>query len=165
MMLKWLWISVVVIVLDQASKWAIRETFFEGELLEITTFFNLTLAYNTGAAFSILQDAGGWQRWFFIGLALALTLVLLVWLTQLRGDERLAAMAISLVIGGGIGNLIDRVLLPDGRVTDFIQLHIGHCNYCYWPSFNVADSAISVGVVLLLLSGLWTGQDRHNNLD
>jgi len=110
---------------------------------EVTPFFNLVLAHNTGAAFSFLADAGGWQRWFFALVSIGISIAILVMLR--RGGTRLASFALALVLGGALGNLWDRLTL--GHVVDFLQLHAG--GY-YWPAFNVADSAICVGVALLV---------------
>ena len=111
--------------------------------------FNLMLTYNTGAAFSFLREAGGWQRWFFLSLSIAVSIGLIVWLTRLKPEEKRLALALALVLGGAIGNLIDRTWL--GHVIDFIQLY--YQNW-YWPTFNIADSAITVGAVLLVLDSL-----------
>ena len=147
-MLRWLWLSVVVIALDQLSKQLVEATFMLYETLPLLPFFNLTLAYNEGAAFSFLSDQGGWQRWLFSGLALVVTTVLVVWLARLR-SERLLAVSLSLVIGGAVGNLIDRVLF--GHVIDFLDLYYGQW---HWPVFNIADAAITLGVVLMFLDAL-----------
>ena len=109
-------------------------------------FFNFTLMHNTGAAFSFLADQGGWQRWFFAVLALGVSLVLAVWLSRLKAHETWLALALSLVLGGAIGNLIDRVYY--GYVIDFIDVYY---NASHWPAFNIADSAISVGAVMLII--------------
>lgn len=151
-----LWVSLVTIVLDQISKWWIVETFAEYEVRVIWPVFNLTLVYNTGAAFSFLADAGGWQRGFFISVAIVVTVVMLIWLARLRSDERLVGWGLALVIGGAIGNLIDRIRL--GKVVDFLQWH---WQEWYWPSFNIADSAITVGVALLLFDGLFLAGRRE----
>ena len=144
---RWLGLAAAVVVLDLASKAWITSAFRYGESREVTPFFNLVLVHNTGAAFSFLADAGGWQRWFFTGVAIAISAVLFVLLRRQANPWVGAAMA--LVLGGALGNLYDRVTL--GHVVDFVQLHAaGH----YFPAFNVADSAISVGVVLLLLDGV-----------
>lgn len=148
-MARLLWLSLLVIVLDQASKFWIMANFADYEVLTVWPVFNLTLVYNTGAAFSFLSDAGGWQRWFFIGLGTIVSLVMAIWLTRLQPAERLTGFGLALVIGGAVGNIIDRIWL--GKVVDFLQWH---WEDWYWPSFNVADSAITLGVVLLLVDGL-----------
>ena len=147
-MLRWLWLSVFVIVLDQLSKQLVEASFMLYETLPIAPYFNLTLAYNEGAAFSFLSDQGGWQRWFFSGMALLVTIVLVVWLSRLR-HERLLGASLSLVIGGAVGNLIDRVLF--GHVIDFLDVYYGQM---HWPAFNVADSAITLGVILMFLDAI-----------
>lgn len=149
-MLRLLWISVLVVVLDQISKYSIVLAFDEFEVLTVWPVFNLTLVYNTGAAFSFLADAGGWQRGFLISVSLIVTTVMLVWLSRLSPQERLSGWGLALVIGGAIGNLIDRVVL--GKVVDFLQWH---WQGWYFPSFNLADSAITLGVILLLLDGFF----------
>lgn len=149
-MLRLLWISVLVVVLDQISKYSIVLAFDEFEVLTVWPVFNLTLVYNTGAAFSFLADAGGWQRGFLISVSLIVTTVMLVWLSRLSPHERLSGWGLALVIGGAIGNLIDRVVL--GKVVDFLQWH---WQGWYFPSFNLADSAITLGVILLLLDGFF----------
>ncbi len=148
-MARWLWLSLLVVVLDQATKWLAVAGLEPFRPVPIAPLVNLTLMYNEGAAFSFLSSAGGWQRWLFAGFALVMTLVLVAWLLRLKPGERLMAAALSLVAGGAVGNLIDRVLT--GRVVDFIDVYVGDW---HWPAFNVADSAITVGVVLLLLSSV-----------
>lgn len=147
-MIRLLWLSAVVVCLDQVTKLWIMATFDDYEVMTVLPVFNLTLVYNTGAAFSFLSDAGGWQRWFFITVATGLSVVMAVWLYRLRPHERLTGVALALVIGGAVGNLIDRIWL--GKVVDFLQWH---WQQWYWPSFNLADSAITLGVALLLLDG------------
>ena len=141
---RWLVASLAVVVLDLATKAWVTQALRLGEVREVTSFFNLVLVHNTGAAFSILAGAGGWQRWLFIGLAIAICGVLLVMLRR-HHEHALAATALALLVGGALGNVWDRVTL--GYVVDFVQLHAG--GY-YWPAFNVADSAITVGVTLLI---------------
>jgi signal peptidase II len=156
-----LWLSALVVILDQVSKLVILSTFREFEVVTVLPVFNLTLVYNTGAAFSFLSDAGGWQRWFFIAIASVVSLVMIVWLTRLTRSERLTGYGLSLVIGGAVGNLIDRIWL--GKVVDFLQWH---WQQWYWPSFNVADSAITLGVILLLFDGFFGSgreQDRKSS--
>jgi signal peptidase II len=147
-MLKWLWLSVTVVVVDQLSKlWIDSNLPLHARLPLIDGFFDLTLAYNAGAAFSFLADAGGWQRWFFTILSTVVTLILVVWLKRLPAHEKTNAVALALIIGGAIGNLIDRIVY--GHVIDFLLVYYQQWS---WPAFNVADSAISVGVVLMLLA-------------
>jgi len=149
---RWLGVSAAIVAADLATKAWVSHALAYGDVVEITSFFNLVLTYNTGAAFSFLAGAGGWQRWFFTAVAAVISIVLVAMLRRPHRD-RLVPFALSLVLGGAIGNLIDRLAL--GHVVDFLQLHAG--GY-YWPAFNVADSAISVGVVLLLWDGIVT---RH----
>ena len=147
-MLKWLWLSVTVVAVDQLSKlWIDSNLPLHARLPFIDGFFDLTLAYNAGAAFSFLADAGGWQRWFFTILSTVVTLILVVWLKRLPAHEKTNAVALALIIGGAIGNLIDRIVY--GHVIDFLLVYYQQWS---WPAFNVADSAISVGVVLMLLA-------------
>jgi len=145
---RWLVVSAVVIGLDLATKAAIVRAFQPGELMRLTSWFDLVLDYKEGAAFSFLANAGGWQRWFFLAISLAISAAILVMLRR-QAARPITSFALALVLGGALGNVYDRVTL--GRVVDFIQLHAA--GY-YWPAFNVADSAISVGVVLLLLESL-----------
>ncbi len=133
---------------DLATKAWVSSAFRAGDVHEVTPFLNLVLWHNPGAAFSFLAGAGGWQRWFFVGVTIAVSAVLLAMLRK-SGGNRLLAAALALVLGGAAGNLWDRLTL--GHVVDFIQLHAA--GY-YWPAFNVADSAITVGVVLILWDGL-----------
>jgi len=149
-MLKWLWLSGLVIVLDQASKWIMVSWLSLYETVAVMPFFNLTMAHNTGAAFSFLAGAGGWQRWFFIGLTTAISLGLFIWLNKLA-KTRLEAMSVSLILGGAIGNVIDRIYF--GYVIDFLDVYVG--SY-HWPAFNIADSAIVVGAALLIIDSLRT---------
>lgn len=142
----WLWLAVVLIVLDVVSKQWISGQFVLGERLEVLPFFNLVLAHNSGAAFSFLDNAGGWQRWAFSALAVVVSVVLVVWISRLKSGQTLLAIALSCVLGGAIGNLIDRVTL--GYVVDFIQVY---WNDWYFPAFNVADSAVTIGAGLLIL--------------
>lgn len=146
---RWLWLSLAVIALDQLSKGLAEQRLAPYEPLALLPLLNLTLMHNTGAAFSLLAEAGGWQRWLFVGFALLVTGVLTGWLLRLEARERLSAAALSLLIGGAIGNLIDR--LRTGRVVDFIDVYYGDW---HWPAFNLADSAITLGVALLLLDTL-----------
>lgn len=142
---RWLGLATLVIVLDQISKLAISSNFFYGESLRITGFFNLVLAHNTGAAFSFLDHAGGWQRWLFTAIAIVAS----VWIMRLlrqHAQQPLFCLALALVLGGALGNLIDRIAY--GYVVDFLDFY---WRGYHFPAFNVADSAISVGAALLLL--------------
>lgn|SRR5690554_4084551 len=145
-MLKWLNLSVLVIVLDQLSKGLMTAWLELHQTVAVLPFFNLTLAHNYGAAFSFLASAGGWQRWFFILLGVGVSLVLIIWLKRLGQAARLEAASLALILGGAIGNVIDRVL--HGYVIDFLDVYYG--SY-HWPAFNIADSAICVGAALLIL--------------
>jgi len=145
-MLRWLWLSVVVIALDQASKvWASASLQFQ-EPVAVIPFFNLTLMHNYGAAFSFLAAAGGWQRWFFAGIALVVSIAIALWLKRLGPGKRWEAASLALVLGGALGNLWDRLTL--GYVVDFFDVYYGPH---HWPAFNIADSAITVGAVMLAL--------------
>jgi signal peptidase II len=153
----WLWLSLAVLLLDQATKWLVLGLLEPFEVIELVPNVNLTLMFNTGAAFSFLADAGGWQRWLFALVAVGITGALTVWLLRLRSGEGWLALGLALLIGGAVGNLIDRVLL--GHVVDFIQVYlpvIPLAVFNPWPSFNIADSAISVGVVIMLIMTLVT---------
>ncbi|SFM97488.1 signal peptidase II [Formivibrio citricus] len=149
-MRKWLALALVVIVLDQASKQAILASLAYGERLAVIPgFFNLTLAYNPGAAFSFLADAGGWQRHFFTALALGVSAGIVYMLKKHLAESRFC-LQLSLILGGAIGNVIDRILY--GHVVDFIQIHY---QSWYYPAFNIADSAICIGVGLMLFDGFF----------
>lgn len=156
----WFLLSIVVILLDQWSKWLAEISLIPYQPVPVLPLFNFTLAYNTGAAFSFLSDAGGWQRWFFISLTVIVVAVLFKWLWRMRAEERLQAASISLVLGGAIGNLIDRVWL--GHVIDFLDVYYG--SY-HWPIFNIADSAITVGVVLLIIDLFFNDHPEHEQHD
>jgi len=147
-MKKWPWFifSVVVILLDQASKyWAFR-TFIPYQPEAIFPMVNFTLAYNTGAAFSFLSGTGDWHRWLFTGFSGVMSIVLIVWIIRLPQTARLQLSAFSLILAGALGNLIDRIL--SGHVIDFIDVYYAHY---HWPAFNLADSAICTGAFLLLV--------------
>lgn len=157
-MLRWLWLSFSITAVDQITKQLVESKLLVFETFPLLPWLNLTLAYNEGAAFSFLSDQGGWQRWFFVALALGVTLVLLIWLSRLQPTERLVAVALGLLIGGALGNLIDRILL--GHVVDFIDVYY---QQWHWPAFNIADSAISIGVALILLDAV-RGDARKKQL-
>ncbi|MEN1727264.1 MAG: signal peptidase II [Pseudomonadota bacterium] len=144
----WLVLAVIVVGLDFWTKNLATQNLVLYRPVPITDWFNLTLAHNEGAAFSLLADAGGWQRWFFTTVAVVISVILLIWLWRLPNRSRLLPSALMLVLGGAIGNLIDR--LKFGYVVDFIDIHY---QGWHWPAFNIADSAIVLGVILLLVDG------------
>jgi signal peptidase II len=151
----WLVIAALVVMADLYTKQWASDTLVLYRPVEVLPWLNWTLAHNFGAAFSFLSDAGGWQRWFFTVLAIVVTLVLLVWLFRLRAGEWRTGLALGLVIGGALGNVLDRITL--GYVVDFIDVHY---QGWHWPAFNLADSAISCGIVLLLLDALIASVQR-----
>ncbi len=144
-MLKWLWLTAVIFVLDVATKMWASSALSLYEKIPITPFFNITLAHNSGAAFSFLADAGGWQRWFFTVIALVVSVVIVVWLKRLPANEKLQAVGLASVLGGALGNVLDRVM--HGYVVDFLDFY--YQSY-HWPAFNVADMAIMTGAALLI---------------
>jgi signal peptidase II len=144
--LKWYVLSAVVLLLDQGSKLLADARLVFHEPVGLLPFFNLRLAYNTGAAFSFLGNAGGWQRWFFAGISVLVISVLVVWMRRLKPEQWQLSAAFALIIGGALGNLIDRLVY--GHVIDFIDVYY---KTWHWPTFNIADSAITVGAGLLLL--------------
>ncbi|MGH8370462.1 MAG: signal peptidase II [Gammaproteobacteria bacterium] len=148
--LRWLWLSLCIVIVDQLSKALIAARLHPFDSIHVLPVFNLVLFHNTGAAFSFLADQPGWQRWFFILLALVISAGIVIWMWRLAADSsRWLAGGLALVAGGAIGNVIDRI--RQGYVIDFIQLHY---QQWFYPAFNVADSAITAGAVILLLSGL-----------
>ena len=158
-MLKWLWLSLLAVILDQGSKLVIDSSMRIYQSIPVMPYFNLTYVHNTGAAFSFLSEAGGWQRWFFAGLAILISGVIAVWLARLKQHETLLAVALSLVLGGAIGNLIDR--LAYGYVIDFLDVYYGNW---HWPAFNIADSAITLGVILMLAESFGLGRSKEADL-
>lgn len=153
-MLPWLGLSAGIALVDQLTKVFAERTLEYAQPVEVTFFFNLTLLYNTGAAFSFLSDGSGWQRWFFIVVALGMGCFILAWLWKLRRSETWLAVALALVLGGAVGNLWDRVTL--GYVVDFISVHY---QSWYFPAFNIADSAITIGAVMLILDTFLTARE------
>lgn len=165
-MLKWLWLTLIVVIIDQFTKQWASDGLQLFRTVELIPMLNLYLAHNEGAAFSFLSNAGGWQRWFFTLLALVISTALILWMRKLQQHERWIAIGLALILGGALGNVIDRILF--GYVIDFIQfyyhaqsclpgftlLYAGHSALCIWPSFNVADSAITVGAAILILDGI-----------
>jgi signal peptidase II len=149
--MKWLWISALIIGLDQLTKQIAEALLTPHQPVNLFPYFDWYLTYNTGAAFSFLADAGGWQRWLFTIAAAVISVIIFQWIRKLPKEETATAISLSLILGGAIGNLIDRIYL--GHVIDFIQVWLGSYP---WPAFNIADAAISVGAVLLVL-GSFTG--------
>jgi signal peptidase II len=146
--LRWLLITLVVLLLDQFTKlWAV-EALAGGNIIEVLPHFDLKLAFNYGAAFSFLANAGGWQQWALSLFAAVVSLVLIIWLSRINAQERWLGIALALVLSGAVGNLIDR--LTYGYVIDFIDWYVSKNGY-HWPTFNIADCAISIGAVMLLL--------------
>jgi len=148
--LKTVWLAIILLVVDQLTKYWVNQTLILGEPIAIMPFLNFTLAYNDGAAFSFLADMGGWQRWFFSGLAFVVGAGLLIWLTKLPKAWTVEVVGIKLILSGAVGNLMDRVLA--GRVTDFIDFYIGNWHYA---TFNIADIAITLGAAMLLYAEFW----------
>jgi signal peptidase II len=154
--IRWLWLSVVIVALDHWTKWLILQSFQLYDRVEILPFLGITRLHNTGAAFSFLADASGWQRWFFIALAVIVTVLVSFWLKQLPARGRgWLAFALALIVGGAVGNVIDRVV--HGYVVDFISVHHGGW---FFPAFNVADSAITVGAFILIFESFFEGRRR-----
>jgi len=147
--LLWLWLSLLVVVLDQVTKVWIDSSLNYNQPLAVLPFFDLRLLYNEGAAWSFLATAGGWQRWFLTGLAIVVSIILVVWLSRLKQRYCLLAVALALVLGGAVGNVIDRIIY--GYVIDFIDVYY---NAWHWPAFNLADSAISLGAIILIIDAL-----------
>jgi signal peptidase II len=142
----WLWLSVAVIGLDQATKFLVTRFLELYDRVEVLPVLDFTLLHNTGAAFSMLANASGWQRNFFIGLAFVVSAMLLVWIWRTPRGEKLLPFALALILGGALGNVIDRIV--HGYVIDFVHAHWGEA---YFPAFNVADSAITIGAILLIV--------------
>ena len=173
--MNWLWLTVVVAVIDQITKQFAEHSLVVHKAVSAMPNLNWTLMYNEGAAFSFLSDAGGWQRWFFITLSSAISLFLFFWLKQTGGDKKLLSAGLALILGGAIGNLIDRVLF--GHVIDFIQYyyHSDGClpgfslwqlatgSKCLWPAFNIADAAIFLGAALLITDMIKEHFEERNN--
>ncbi|MFT7300109.1 MAG: signal peptidase II [Porticoccus sp.] len=157
---RWYLLAALIIFIDQLTKHWVSSAFSYGETLQIFPFLNLTLVHNMGAAFSFLSEAGGWQRWFFAVVSVVVTVVIVVWLSRLSDRQVLLALALSLVLGGAIGNLWDRVLL--GYVVDFVDLYYRHY---HWPAFNVADAAITLGALLLILESLLASKEKKTGFD
>lgn len=144
--LRFLWISIIAVVLDQWSKIAVVDAMNLYQSIQITSFFNLTYVHNYGAAFSFLYDAGGWQRYFLSAVAIIVSVVIVWWLKQSPKHQVMLPVAFSFILGGALGNVLDR--MAHGYVIDFLDFYYG--NY-HWPAFNVADSVIFIGAALLII--------------
>lgn len=145
--LRWLWLSFVIIILDQWTKFLVIQHLSLNDPYAVISFFNLTLAFNTGTAFSFLSSAPGWHVWLLVGLAIVVCLLILVWLSRIPRQAHWLAVALALIFGGALGNLIDR--FHYGYVIDFIDVHIKNWHY---PTFNLADTAICIGVIMLIIN-------------
>jgi signal peptidase II len=158
--LQWLWLSLVIIIADQITKHLVTKHLVYQQANEIISGLNLTLVHNTGAAFSFLSEAGGWQRWFFVILTSAVSLGLIYWLGTLAKQRIWLAAALALVLGGALGNLWDRIML--GYVIDFIDVYYAQW---HWPAFNVADSSICAGAGMLIIDAIWFDQAEVSTTD
>ena len=151
----WLWLAGIIVLLDQISKWIVLGVLRPGESRYVAPFWNWVLAFNPGAAFSFLSDAGGWQRWFFVALAVGASLFI-VWLLRSHPGQRLFAFSLSMILGGAVGNVIDRLM--HGYVVDFLDFHWSFLSPMFYrghfPAFNVADAAITAGAIGLILDEL-----------
>ena len=164
-MLKWLWLTVVVVIVDQVSKQVATHLLVPLEQYSFLPYFNFLLTFNKGAAFSLLSSAGGWQRWFLTALAIAVSVFIFFWLKKLPPKEKLLAASLALILGGAIGNVIDRSMY--GHVIDFIDWFYYSSNTClpfffqlndatcHWPTFNLADSAIFLGAMLMIVQAIF----------
>ncbi len=155
--LKWLWLTLLIVILDQASKQAASQLLLFNQAWPVFPGFNLTLVHNPGAAFSFLRDAGGWQRYFFIILTTGVSIALLIWLTRLPANRAWLPCALALIMGGAIGNLWDR--LQYGYVVDFIEVYYDKWS---WPVFNIADSAITAGAIMLIIDAFRLNREARN---
>lgn len=155
----WLWLSIIVIVLDQITKALVTRSLNLYDSIDLLPILSLTHLHNTGAAFSMLAGASGWQRWFFTILGIVVSVVLMVWLRRIRSNEQtLLAIGLALVLGGALGNVIDRVWL--GYVVDFVHFHWDRIGFSF-AAFNVADTAISIGAGCLLLDAFLEGRKKN----
>ena len=165
-MLKWLWITLLVVIIDQLTKQWVSHNLHMFQAVKVMPMLNIYLAHNPGAAFSFLSAAGGWQRWLFTLIALAVSVGLILWIRKLQAHEKGMAIGLAFILGGALGNVSDRILF--GYVIDFIQfyypgqrclpgftpLQTGLGAQCIWPTFNMADSAITVGAAILIIDGI-----------
>ena len=154
---RWGWIVLSIIFFDQITKLLADHYLSYYQAVPVIPMFNLTLVYNPGAAFSFLSDAGGWQRWFFIALSSVISIVLFIWLLKLKPEQKLQMISIAMILGGAIGNLIDRSIY--GHVIDFLDVYY---QQHHWPAFNIADSAIVVGAILLIIDSFKNHHENQN---
>lgn len=165
-MLKWLWVTLVVVIIDQLTKQWVSHSLHLYQAVKVMPMLNIYLAHNPGAAFSFLAASGGWQRWLFTLIALAVSIGLILWIRKLQAHEKGMAIGLAFILGGALGNVSDRILF--GYVIDFIQFYYpgqrclpgftplenGAHAQCIWPTFNMADSAITVGAAILIIDGI-----------
>lgn len=152
----WLWLAVLAVILDQVTKVAAEQLLTFAQPVYLLPVLDFTLLYNKGAAFSFLADQAGWQRWFFTGISIAVSAMLVVWIKRLPRGAVWLPIALALILGGAIGNLIDRVVY--GHVVDFISVHWGNK---YFPAFNIADSAITLGAIMMVLDVIREMKDER----
>lgn len=152
---RWLLIALAVVALDLWTKSLASDLLTFARPVQILPVLDFTLLHNRGAAFSFLSAEGGWQRWLFAGIAIAVSAVIIIWVLQLKRHERWLAVALTLILGGALGNLYDRLTL--GYVVDFIHFH---WNYRYFPAFNIADTAITIGAAMMIIDALWLQKRR-----
>ncbi len=146
---RWYVVAIFVLIVDQLTKYAITQNFLYGEYSNIFPGLGFTLVHNTGAAFSFLSDAGGWQRWLFLIISLVVSIVLMVWLYRLKASQFFLSISLALILGGALGNLYDRIFL--GYIIDFIDFYY---NLHHWPAFNIADASITLGAIFLIFESL-----------
>jgi len=157
----WMILAAIVVIADQITKSIATAELILYKSVAVMPMFNFTLMHNEGAAFSFLSDAGGWQRWFFTVISFVVSVLLIFWIKKLKPEEKIQAIAFSLILGGAIGNLIDRVRF--GYVVDFIEIYWNSNGQQYsWPAFNIADSAITIGVVILVIEAVFPKAFKKN---
>lgn len=154
--MRWLWLSALILAFDQLTKFLVTQSLELYESFSVFSGFNITLVHNTGAAFSFLKDAGGWQRWFFIGLSTIISCVVIFWIYATPSHRKWLRCSLALILGGAVGNLMDRILY--GYVIDFFDVSLSFLPlrlFNPWPAFNLADSAITVGIIMLVIDTFW----------